>query len=77
MRAIRRRVWLRGLFSLNASSSLASLASGRDAGPRGLSGILCRGPLVVHARNLSSNMVANCVFAWLHSLGGIFHSPAA
>ena len=30
----------------------------------------------VHARNLSSNMIANCVFAWLHSLGGIFHSPA-
>jgi transposase, IS5 family len=29
-----------------------------------------------HARNLSSNMIANCVFAWPHSLGGIFHSPA-
>jgi len=42
----------------------------------GLSGILCRGRFIVHARNLSSNMIANCVFAWLHSLGGIFHSPA-
>ena len=49
----------------------------RDPPSPGLSGILCRGRFDIHARNLSSNMIANWIFAWLHSFGGIFHSPAA
>ena len=44
---------------------------------RGLSGILCAGPVDHHARmNLSSNMMANWVFASPHSRGDIFHSVA-
>jgi hypothetical protein len=44
---------------------------------RGLSGILCAGPVDHHARtNLSSNMMANWVFASPHSRGDIFHSAA-
>jgi hypothetical protein len=43
----------------------------------GLSGILCAGPVDHHARmNLSSNMMANWVFASPHSRGDIFHSVA-
>ena len=43
----------------------------------GLSGILCAGPVDHHARtNLSSNMMANWVFASPHSRGDIFHSAA-
>ena len=44
----------------------------------GVSGILCAGPVTHHAlTNLSSNMIANWVFASNHSRGGIFHSLAA
>ena len=39
--------------------------------------ILCAGPVDHHARtNLSSNMMANWVFASPHSRGDIFHSAA-
>lgn len=48
-----------------------------DAKIAGLSGILCAGPVDHHARmNLSSNMMANWVFASPHSRGDIFHSVA-
>src|SRR4051794_41644470 len=53
-----------------------ALGSPAAAG-RGLSGILCAGPVDHHARtNLSSNMMANWVFASPHSRGDIFHSAA-
>ena len=49
----------------------------REAMSLGLSGILCAGPVDHHARtNLSSNMMANWVFASPHSRGDIFHSAA-
>ena len=49
----------------------------REAMSLGLSGILCAGPVDHHARmNLSSNMMANWVFASPHSRGDIFHSVA-
>jgi hypothetical protein len=49
----------------------------RRQGIAGLSGILCAGPVDHHARtNLSSNMMANWVFASPHSRGDIFHSAA-
>src|SRR5215207_3447671 len=39
--------------------------------------VLCAGPVDHHARtNLSSNMMANWVFASPHSRGDIFHSAA-
>ena len=45
--------------------------------PHELSEILCAGPVDHHARtNLSSNMMANWVFASPHSRGDIFHSAA-
>ncbi len=48
-----------------------------EADDLGLSGILCAGPVDHHARtNLSSNMMANWVFASPHSRGDIFHSAA-
>jgi transposase InsO family protein len=44
---------------------------------RGLSDILCVGPVDHHAvTNRASNMMANCVFASDHSRGGIFQSAA-
>ena len=55
---------------------LTTLPVADAAGP-GLSGILCAGPVDHHARmNLSSNMMANWVFASPHSRGDIFHSVA-
>ena len=66
-------------------------AAGREASPtaavidsqsvkaaeKGLSEILCAGPVDHHAvTNLSSNMMANWFLASHHSRGGIFHSPA-
>ena len=54
-----------------------SAADGAVTISPGLSGILCAGPVDHHARtNLSSNMMANWVFASPHSRGDIFHSAA-
>ena len=56
---------------------LASRSSRQRTQGPGLSGILCAGPVDHHARtNLSSNMMANWVFASPHSRGDIFHSAA-
>ena len=59
-------------------SQLAALEKAKtEKEAQGLSGILCAGPVDHHARtNLSSNMMANWVFASPHSRGDIFHSAA-
>jgi len=57
--------------------SVTHMAADLALGEEGLSGILCAGPVDHHARmNLSSNMMANWVFASPHSRGDIFHSVA-
>lgn len=65
-----------GVSDSTAINWLKRVATTGSVAP-GLSGILCAGPVDHHARmNLSSNMMANWVFASPHSRGDIFHSVA-
>src|SRR6187431_78742 len=64
--------------ALSVTHMAADLALGEDRIAGGLSGILCAGPVDHHARmNLSSNMMANWVFASPHSWAGVAAENAA